>query len=130
MTVKRQMECQNVGCETELNRRVEVCSASSPQAVLSGLLPILERLLEQSGPDAPILLRGEAQLMQLTLGKYNEASAPLLVRDQAVLDVFIRALGTTAQPHPDIPSFQIIALEQVRHRRSSNPVLNVVFPPS
>ncbi|XP_067100166.1 HEAT repeat-containing protein 1 [Osmerus mordax] len=83
------------------------------EAVLSGLLPILERLLEQSGPDPPILLRGEAQLMQLTLGKYNEASAPLLVRDQAALDVFIRALGTTAQPHPDIPSFQIIALEQI-----------------
>lgn len=83
------------------------------EAVLSGLLPILERLLEQSGPEPPILLRTEAELMQLILGKYNEASAPLLVQDQASLDVFIRALGTTAQPYPDIPSFQILALEQI-----------------
>lgn len=88
------------------------CSTS--QAVLSALLPVLDRLLEQSGPDAPTLLRDEAQLMQLVLRKYNEASAPLLAEDQNCLDLFVRALRTSTQQHPDIPSCQIFALEQVR----------------
>uniref|UniRef100_A0A8P4KTT5 HEAT repeat-containing protein 1 n=1 Tax=Dicentrarchus labrax TaxID=13489 RepID=A0A8P4KTT5_DICLA len=82
-------------------------------AVLSALLPVLDRLLEQSGPDTPTLLRAEAQLMQLVLGKYNEASAPLLAGDQNCLDLFIRALRTSIQQHPDIPSCQISALEQI-----------------
>lgn len=52
--------------------------------------------------------------MQLVLGKYNEESAPLLAEDQNCLDLFIRALRTSNQKHPDIHSCQIIALEQVR----------------
>ncbi|XP_040922730.1 HEAT repeat-containing protein 1 isoform X2 [Toxotes jaculatrix] len=83
------------------------------QSVLSVLLPVLDRLLEQSGPDTPTLLRAEAQLMQLVLGKYNEASAPMLATDQNCLDLFIRALRTSTQPHPDVPSCQISALEQI-----------------
>nr|XP_033467663.1 HEAT repeat-containing protein 1 isoform X1 [Epinephelus lanceolatus] len=83
------------------------------QSVLSELLPVLDRLLEQSGPDTPTLLRAEAQLMHLVLGKYNEASAPLLAENQNCLDLFIRALRTSAQPRPDMPSCQIIALEQI-----------------
>uniref|UniRef100_A0A8C2XRT4 HEAT repeat-containing protein 1 n=1 Tax=Cyclopterus lumpus TaxID=8103 RepID=A0A8C2XRT4_CYCLU len=82
-------------------------------AVLSELLPVLDRLLEQSGPDTPSLLRSEAQLMHLVLGKYNEASAPLLAENQNCLDLFVRALRNSTQPHPDIPSCQIIALEQM-----------------
>lgn len=54
--------------------------------------------------------------MQLILEKYNEASAPLLAQDENSLDLFIRALRTSTQPHPDIPSCQIMALEQVRLR--------------
>ncbi|KAF3704004.1 HEAT repeat-containing protein 1 Protein BAP28 [Channa argus] len=83
------------------------------QSILSALLPVLDRLLEQSGPDTPTLLQSEAQLIQLVLGKYNEASAPLLAQDQNCLDLFIRALRTSTQSHPDIPSCQIIALEQI-----------------
>ncbi|XP_041818040.1 HEAT repeat-containing protein 1 isoform X2 [Chelmon rostratus] len=83
------------------------------QSVLSTLLPVLDRLLEQSGPDTPTLLRAEAQLMQLILGKYNEESAPLLAEDQNCLDLFVRALRTSTQQHPDIPSCQIFALEQI-----------------
>ncbi|KAM3592421.1 uncharacterized protein V6R79_018312 [Siganus canaliculatus] len=83
------------------------------QSVLAALLPVLDRLLEQSGPDGPVPLRHEAQLMQLVLGKFNEASAPLLVQDQDCLDLFIRALRTSTQQHPDIPSCQISALEQI-----------------
>lgn len=51
--------------------------------------------------------------MHLVLGKYNEAAAPLLARDQSCLDLFIRALKTSSQPHPDMPPCQVIALEQV-----------------
>ncbi|KAM4623532.1 HEAT repeat-containing protein 1 [Polymixia lowei] len=83
------------------------------EAVLSTLLPVLERLLEQSGLDTPTLLRNETQLMQLVLGKFNEAAAPLLVKDPGCLELFVRTLRTAAQPYPDIPSFQIMALEQV-----------------
>lgn len=90
-----------------------------PQSVLSALLPVLDRLLEQSGPDTPTVLRAEAQLMQLVLGKYNEASAPLLAKDQNCLDLFIRALRTSTQHHPDLPSCQIIALEQVSRTRTT-----------
>lgn len=86
---------------------------SSAQAVLSALLPLLERLLEQSGPDTPDLLRSEAQLALLVLGKYNQASAPLLAQDQNCLDLFVRALRSSTQWHPDVPSCQIQALEQV-----------------
>lgn len=85
----------------------------SCQSILSALLPLLERLLEQSSPDTPNLLRDEAQFMLLILSKYNEASAPLLAKDENCLDLFIRALRNSTQQHPDIPSCQIYALEQV-----------------
>uniref|UniRef100_A0A667YWZ5 HEAT repeat-containing protein 1 n=1 Tax=Myripristis murdjan TaxID=586833 RepID=A0A667YWZ5_9TELE len=83
------------------------------ESVLSALLPLLDRLLEQSGPEPPTLLRHEAQLLQLVLGKYNEAAAPLLAKNQACVDLLVRALRTSARPHADIPSFQITALEQI-----------------
>lgn len=78
------------------------------QSVLSALLPVLERLLEQTGPDTPSLLQSESRLLQLVLGKFNEASAPLLAEDQNCTDLFIRALR--------VSSCQIFALEQVGSR--------------
>lgn len=93
-------------------------SSSSSQSELSSLLPVLDRLLE-TGPDTPALLQAEAQLLQLVLGKYNEASAPLLAKEQNCLDLFIRALKTSTQQHAGIPSCQIIALEQVRRTNPS-----------
>ncbi|XP_029695501.1 HEAT repeat-containing protein 1 [Takifugu rubripes] len=92
---------------------LRVMSQVNGQWILSALLPLLERLLEQSSPDTPNLLRAEAQLMLLILSKYNEASAPLLAQDQNCLDLFIRALRSSTQQHPDIPSCQIYALEQI-----------------
>ncbi|XP_069374153.1 HEAT repeat-containing protein 1 isoform X2 [Paralichthys olivaceus] len=105
------------------------------QLVLSALLPVLDRLLEQSGPDTPTLLRDEAQVIQLILGKYNEASAAMLVEDQNCLDLFIRALKTSTQTHPDIPSCQISALEQItksffsalREEKVQQKLLTVIF---
>lgn len=69
--------------------------------------------MEQSSPDTPNQLRDEAQLALLILSKYNEASAPLLAKDENCLDLFIRALRNSTQQHLDIPSCQIFALEQV-----------------
>uniref|UniRef100_A0A8C8GRX8 HEAT repeat-containing protein 1 n=1 Tax=Oncorhynchus tshawytscha TaxID=74940 RepID=A0A8C8GRX8_ONCTS len=83
------------------------------ESVLSVLMPVLERLLEQSGPENSTVLKDEALLMQLVLGKYNEQAAPLVVKDQDCLELFIKALGTVSKPYPDIPCFQIIALEQI-----------------
>lgn len=87
--------------------------AFSCQSILLALLPLLERLLEQSSPYTHNLLRDEARFMLLILSKYNEASAPLLAKDENCLDLFIRALRISTQKHPDIPSCQIYALEQV-----------------
>ncbi len=83
------------------------------QPILAILLPAVERLLEQCAPDSCTFLPDEAHLLQLLLSKFSEASAPLLVKDPRCLEVFIRALGTSAKPYPTMLSFQIIALEQV-----------------
>uniref|UniRef100_A0A673MUD9 HEAT repeat-containing protein 1 n=1 Tax=Sinocyclocheilus rhinocerous TaxID=307959 RepID=A0A673MUD9_9TELE len=83
------------------------------QPILAVLLPAVERLLEQCAPDSCTFLPDEAYLLQLLLSKFSEASAPLLVKDPRCLEVFIRALGTSAKPYPTMPSFQIIALEQI-----------------
>lgn len=69
--------------------------------------------MEQSSPDTPNLLRDEAEFMLLILSKYNEASAPLLAKDENCLDLFLRALRNSTQQHADIPSCQTYALEQV-----------------
>ncbi|XP_061782683.1 HEAT repeat-containing protein 1 isoform X2 [Nerophis lumbriciformis] len=82
------------------------------QDVLSTLLPVLDRLLHNN-PDTSTLLRDEARLLQLVLGKYNPASAPLLAADQNCLDLFIRALRTPTPVFPGVPSCQILALDQI-----------------
>ncbi|XP_064176653.1 HEAT repeat-containing protein 1 isoform X2 [Anguilla rostrata] len=83
------------------------------EPVLVGVLPAVERLLDQCGPEPPHLLKDEALLLQLLLGKYNQQGAPLLTSNQSSLDLFIRALGTASQSYPGLPSVQIIALEQI-----------------
>ncbi|KAG7254717.1 hypothetical protein CRUP_004232, partial [Coryphaenoides rupestris] len=82
------------------------------ESVLTALMPTLDSLVVQSGQE-PTILRSEAQLSQLVLGKYTEQTAPLLTKDQACLDLFIQALKSPVQPYPDIPSIQVMALEQI-----------------
>ncbi|XP_030196428.1 HEAT repeat-containing protein 1 isoform X1 [Gadus morhua] len=82
------------------------------ESVLMALMPVLDLLVVQSGQD-PTFLRNEAQLSQLVLGKYNEEAAPLLAKDQACLALFVQALKSPLQPYPDIPSIQVMALEQI-----------------
>ncbi|XP_067286406.1 HEAT repeat-containing protein 1 [Pseudorasbora parva] len=83
------------------------------EPILAIFLPAVERFLEQCAPDSCTFLPDEALLLQLLLKKFNETSAPLLVKDPRCLEVFIRALSTSAKPYPSMPSFQIIALEQI-----------------
>ncbi|KAJ3608034.1 hypothetical protein NHX12_025084 [Muraenolepis orangiensis] len=82
------------------------------ESVLTALMPMLDWLVVQSG-QALTFLRSEAQLTQLVLGKYNEEAAPLLAKNQACLDLFVQALKSPVQPYPDVPSIQVMALEQI-----------------
>uniref|UniRef100_A0A8C2IB72 HEAT repeat-containing protein 1 n=1 Tax=Cyprinus carpio TaxID=7962 RepID=A0A8C2IB72_CYPCA len=101
--------CPAYTCKTLLRALQDVHG----EPILAVLLPAVERLLEQCAPDSCTFLPDEAHLLQLLLSKFSEASAPLLVKDPRCLEVFIRALGTSAKPYPTMPSFQIIALEQI-----------------
>ncbi|XP_051959284.1 HEAT repeat-containing protein 1 [Xyrauchen texanus] len=83
------------------------------EPILAFLLPAVERLLEQCAPDTGTFLPDDALLLQLLMSKFTDKSAPLLVKDPLCLEVFIRALHTSAKPYPTMPSFQIIALEQI-----------------
>ncbi|KAL1264047.1 hypothetical protein QQF64_004402 [Cirrhinus molitorella] len=101
--------CPAYTCKTLLRALQDV----NGEPVLAILLPAVERFLEQCASDSCTFLPDEAHLLRLLLSKFNEASAPLLVKDPQCLEVFIRALGTSAKPYPTMPSFQIIALEQI-----------------
>ncbi|XP_016100231.1 HEAT repeat-containing protein 1-like [Sinocyclocheilus grahami] len=101
--------CPSYTCKTLLRALQDVHG----EPILAILLPAVERLLEQCAPDSCTFLPDEAHLLQLLLSKFNEASAHLLVKDPRCLEVFIRALGTSAKPYPSMPGFQIIALEQI-----------------
>ncbi|KAJ4919181.1 hypothetical protein JOQ06_022167, partial [Pogonophryne albipinna] len=105
-----QMSCCPSYSATCLLRNLRHVNGSS---VLAGLLPVLENLLDQSAPDVPPLLRDEAQLVLLILGKFSQEAAPLLDQDQNCLDLFIRVLKTQHPLHPDLPSCQTTALEQM-----------------
>ncbi|XP_033935504.1 HEAT repeat-containing protein 1 isoform X3 [Pseudochaenichthys georgianus] len=105
-----QMSCCPSYSATCLLRNLRHVNGSS---VLAGLLPVLENLLDQSAPDVPPLLRDEAQLLLLILGKFSQEAAPLLDQDQNCLDLFIRVLKTQHPLHPDLPSCQTTALEQM-----------------
>ncbi|XP_013878794.1 HEAT repeat-containing protein 1 [Austrofundulus limnaeus] len=74
-------------------------------SILSALLPVLDWLLDQTGPDSQSLLQDENQLLCLVLEKFNDESAPLLGRDQNCLDLFVRALK--------LPTSQVFALNQI-----------------
>ncbi|KAK1876634.1 HEAT repeat-containing protein 1, partial [Dissostichus eleginoides] len=77
------------------------------------LLRNLRHVNGSSAPDVPPLLRDEAQLVLLILGKFSQEAAPLLDQDQNCLDLFIRVLKTQHPLHPDLPSCQTTALEQM-----------------
>lgn len=83
------------------------------QAVLLSLLPLLDRLLEKAFGTGQ-MLKDEALLLHLILGKYNEHSATLLCTNQECLHLFLKALHASQEVYLGLHPFQIIALGQVR----------------
>jgi U3 small nucleolar RNA-associated protein 10 len=81
--------------------------------VLAQLLPMVEQLLEKVEKEPTAVLKDEAVVLHLTLGKYNEYSASLLQKDPKSLDLFIKAMHTTKELHPGMPTVRITALEKV-----------------
>ncbi|NXF05257.1 HEAT1 protein, partial [Smithornis capensis] len=83
------------------------------EMILSHLLPALDRLLEKVFKKPEAMLKDEAILLHLILGKFNEYSAPLLCKDQQSLDLFIKSLHAAKKIYEEIPPFQITALGQI-----------------
>lgn len=92
---------------------MKVFQDMNSETVLAQLLPMVERLLEKVEKEPTAVLKDEAIVLHLTLGKYNEHSAPLLHRDPKSLDLFIKAVHTTKELHPGMPTVQITALEKI-----------------
>uniref|UniRef100_A0A8C5R6I0 HEAT repeat-containing protein 1 n=1 Tax=Leptobrachium leishanense TaxID=445787 RepID=A0A8C5R6I0_9ANUR len=83
------------------------------EAILGQVLPVLKALLDKVTSPSCQLLKDEAVLLNLCLGKFNEHSASLLAKNSESLDIFIRALQTTVTTYPGLPSPQITALGQI-----------------
>ncbi|KAL1785256.1 HEAT repeat-containing protein 1 [Sigmodon hispidus] len=83
------------------------------EMVLAQLLPMVEQLLEKVEKEPTAVLKDEAIVLHLTLGKYNEYSALLLHKDPKSLNLFIKAVHTTKALHPGMPTIQITALEKI-----------------
>lgn len=74
---------------------------------------MVEQLLEKVEKEPTAVLKDEAVVLHLILGKYNEYSASLLQKDPKSLDLFIKAMHTTKELHPGMPTVRITALEKV-----------------
>ncbi|XP_050625536.1 HEAT repeat-containing protein 1 [Macaca thibetana thibetana] len=83
------------------------------EMVLSQLLPMAEQLLEKIQKEPTAVLKDEAIVLHLALGKYNEFSASLLNKDPKSLDIFIKAVHATKELYAGMPTIQITALEKI-----------------
>ncbi|NXP79390.1 HEAT1 protein, partial [Ramphastos sulfuratus] len=83
------------------------------EMILCHLLPALDRLLEKVFSKPEEVLKDEAVLLHLILGKFNEYSATLLCKNQQSLDLFIKSLHAAKKIYEEIPPFQITALGQI-----------------
>lgn len=92
---------------------MKVLQDVNSEMVLAQLLPMVEQLLEKVEKEPTAVLKDEAIVLHLTLGKYNEYSASLLQKDTKSLDLFIKAVHTTKELHPGMPAVQITALEKI-----------------
>uniref|UniRef100_A0A8C7EQE9 HEAT repeat-containing protein 1 n=3 Tax=Neovison vison TaxID=452646 RepID=A0A8C7EQE9_NEOVI len=92
---------------------VKVLQKVNNEMVLSQLLPMAEQLLEKIQKEPTAVLKDEAFILHLTLGKYNEYSASLLHKDPKSLDIFIKAVHTTEELCTGMPTIQITALEKI-----------------
>ncbi|XP_036210447.1 HEAT repeat-containing protein 1 isoform X1 [Myotis myotis] len=92
---------------------LKVLQGVNSEMVLAQLLPMAEQLLEKIHKEPSAVLKDEATVLHLILGKYNEYSASLLHKDPKSLDIFIKAVHTTEELFTGMPSVQITALEKV-----------------
>ncbi|XP_004372851.1 HEAT repeat-containing protein 1 isoform X1 [Trichechus manatus latirostris] len=92
---------------------MKVLQHVNSEVVLSHLLPMVEKLLEKVQKEPIAVLKDEAIVLYLTLGKYNEYSASLLHKDPVSLDIFMKAVHTTKELVTGMPTIQITALEKI-----------------
>ncbi|XP_003935400.1 HEAT repeat-containing protein 1 isoform X2 [Saimiri boliviensis] len=92
---------------------MKVLQGVNSEMVLSQLLPMAEQLLEKIQKEPTAVLKDEAIVLHLTLGKYNEFSSSLLNKDPKSLDIFIKAVHTTNELYTGMPTIQITALEKI-----------------
>ncbi|KAG8516602.1 HEAT repeat-containing protein 1, partial [Galemys pyrenaicus] len=92
---------------------MKILQEVNSEMVLSQLLPMAEQLLEKIQEEPTAVLKDEAVVLRLILGKYNEYSASLLHKDPKSLDLFIKAVHTTKELCAGMPTIQITALEKI-----------------
>ncbi|XP_051849505.1 HEAT repeat-containing protein 1 [Antechinus flavipes] len=92
---------------------MKILQEVNSEMVLSQLLPTIDQLLEKVLKEPPTVLKDEAVILHLALGKYNEHSASLLHKDPQSLDVFLKAVHTTKEVFEGMPTFQILALGKI-----------------
>ncbi|KAL0609241.1 HEAT repeat-containing protein 1 [Plecturocebus cupreus] len=92
---------------------MKVLQGVNSEMVLSQLLPMAEQLLEKIQKEPTAVLKDEAVVLHLTLGKYNEFSSSLLNKDPKSLDIFVKAVHTTKELYTGMPTIQITALEKI-----------------
>lgn len=112
-TLRNLLHCV-YGCPSYIAKDLmKVLQNVNNEVALAQLLPMVERLLEKVEKEPTAVLKDEAIVLHLTLGKYNEHSASLLQSDPKSLDLFIKAMHTTKELHPGMPTVQITALEKI-----------------
>ncbi|KAJ7342282.1 hypothetical protein JRQ81_010011 [Phrynocephalus forsythii] len=113
--LKGLLECvQALECPSYVARNLmKILHEVNGQEVLSHLLPVLDQLLEKAVKRPEEMLKDEALLLHLILGKYNEHSAAFLCTNQQSLDLFIRALHASQEIYKGISTFQIRTLGQI-----------------
>ncbi|XP_021511049.1 HEAT repeat-containing protein 1 [Meriones unguiculatus] len=112
-TLRSLLHCM-YGCPSYIAKDLmKVLQDVNSEMVLAQLLPMVEQLLEKVEKEPTAVLKDEAIVLHLTLGKYNEHSASLLHKDPKSLDLFIKAVHTTKELHPGMPTTQISALEKI-----------------
>ncbi|XP_055459894.1 HEAT repeat-containing protein 1 [Psammomys obesus] len=112
-TLRSLLHCM-YGCPSYIAKDLmKVLQDVNSEMVLAQLLPMVEQLLEKVEKEPTAVLKDEAIVLHLTLGKYNEHSASLLHKDPKSLDLFIKAVHTTKELHPGMPTTQITALEKI-----------------
>ncbi|KFO34254.1 HEAT repeat-containing protein 1 [Fukomys damarensis] len=112
-TLKNLLYCA-YGCPAYVAKELmKVFRDVNSEMVLSQLLPLVEQLLGKMEKEHTAVLKDEAIVLHLALGKYNEYSASLLHKDPKSLDMFIKAIHTAKELSTGTPTIQITALEKI-----------------